>query len=69
MGIGKTLAAVTEIGSKKFESVPKIVAFAGLYKSTIRRIDKLQRLLIKMRLSIGVHLTFVAERPCHSPIL
>ena len=32
-GIGKTLAAVifSEIGGKKFESVPKLVAFAGLY--------------------------------------
>ena len=32
-GIGKTLAAVifSEIGGKKFDSVPKLVAFAGLY--------------------------------------
>ena len=32
-GIGKTLAAVifSEIGGKKFESVPKLVAYAGLY--------------------------------------
>lgn len=32
-GIGKTLAAVifSEIGGKKFESIPKLVAYAGLY--------------------------------------
>ena len=32
-GIGTTLAAVifSEIGGKKFDSVPKLVAFAGLY--------------------------------------
>ena len=35
-GIGTTLAAVilSEIGGKKFDSLPKLVAFAGLYPST-----------------------------------
>lgn len=49
-GIGKTLATVifSEIGCdiSKFSSVPKLVAYAGLYPKTIRRIDKLKRTFV-----------------------
>ena len=55
-GIGKTLAAVifSEIGGKKFDSVPKLVAFAGLYpknrqRAFVREFDNLPKVPTKLR--------------------